>query len=139
MTTLQLPRERLRQLFDLRNRGGFSGKYEGDPYPAFHELRARGPVVEGVPHVLERPIHADVALVYAARGDELGNLWYRRTARNFNPPMATAGKVTVAEVEALVDVGKLDPNFIHTPGIYVQRVIQGAHYEKRIERRTVRP
>jgi 3-oxoadipate CoA-transferase alpha subunit len=80
-------------------------------------------VVDGVPHVLERPIHADVALVYAARGDGLGNLWYRRTARNFNPLMATAARVTIAEVGKMLPVGELDPESIHTPHIYVDEVV----------------
>ena len=92
----------------------------------------------GETYVMETALVADLSIVKAWRGDRNGNLIYRRTARNFNPPMAMAGKVTVAEVEELVDVGKLDPNFIHTPGIYVQRIIPGARYEKRIERRTVR-
>jgi 3-oxoacid CoA-transferase A subunit len=80
-------------------------------------------VVDGVPHVLERPIHADVALVYAARGDELGNLWYRRTARNFNPLMATAARVTIAEVGEIVPIGELDPESIHTPHLYVDELV----------------
>jgi 3-oxoacid CoA-transferase subunit A/3-oxoadipate CoA-transferase alpha subunit len=80
-------------------------------------------VVDGVPHVLERPIHGDVALVYAARGDELGNLWYRRTARNFNPLMATAARVTIAEVGEIVPVGQLEPESIHTPHLYVDELV----------------
>jgi 3-oxoacid CoA-transferase subunit A/3-oxoadipate CoA-transferase alpha subunit len=80
-------------------------------------------VIEGVPHVLETPIHADVALVYAARGDELGNLWYRRTARNFNPLMATAARMTIAEVGEIVPRGELDPESIHTPHLYVDRLV----------------
>ena len=80
-------------------------------------------VVDGVPHVLERPIHADVALVYAARADELGNLWYRRTARNFNPLMATAARVTIAEVGEIVPVGELEPESIHTPHLYVDELV----------------
>ena len=80
-------------------------------------------VVDGVPHVLERPIHADVALVYAARGDELGNLWYRRTARNFNPLMATAARVTIAEVGEIVSAGELEPEAIHTPHLYVDELV----------------
>ncbi|MGD9535715.1 MAG: CoA transferase subunit A [Alphaproteobacteria bacterium] len=120
----------------------------GAGIPAFYTKTGVGTVVaegketkvfNGETYVMETALVADLSIVKAWKGDRNGNLIYRRTARNFNPPMATAGKVTVAEVEALVDVGKLDPNFIHTPGIYVQRVIQGAHYEKRIERRTVRP
>jgi 3-oxoacid CoA-transferase subunit A/3-oxoadipate CoA-transferase alpha subunit len=80
-------------------------------------------VVDGVSYVLERPIHADVALVYAARGDELGNLWYRRTARNFNPLMATAARVTIAEVGELVATGELEPESIHTPHLYVDELV----------------
>jgi 3-oxoacid CoA-transferase subunit A/3-oxoadipate CoA-transferase alpha subunit len=80
-------------------------------------------VIDGVTHVLESPIRADVALVYAARGDELGNLWYRRTARNFNPLMATAARVTVAEVGTLVPTGELDPESVHTPHLYVDELV----------------
>ena len=93
---------------------------------------------DGETYVLERGLVADVALVKAWKGDEAGNLAYRKTARNFNPMMATAGKVTVAEVEELVPVGALDPDAIHTPGIFVQRIIRGRRYEKRIENRTIR-
>jgi 3-oxoacid CoA-transferase subunit A len=89
-------------------------------------------------YVLERGLTADLALVKAWKGDATGNLVYRKTARNFNPMMATAGKVTVAEVEELVPIGTLDPDGIHTPGIFVQRIIQGYGYEKRIENRTMR-
>jgi 3-oxoacid CoA-transferase subunit A len=89
-------------------------------------------------YVLELGLTADVSLVKAWRGDTEGNLIYRRTARNFNPMMATAGRTTVAEVEELVPVGTLDPDLIHTPGIYVQRIVQGAGYRKPIENRTVR-
>jgi 3-oxoacid CoA-transferase subunit A/3-oxoadipate CoA-transferase alpha subunit len=80
-------------------------------------------IVDGVPYVLERPIGADVALVYAARGDELGNLWYRRTARNFNPLMATAARVTIAEVGEIVEAGVLEPESIHTPHLYVDQLV----------------
>jgi 3-oxoacid CoA-transferase subunit A/3-oxoadipate CoA-transferase alpha subunit len=80
-------------------------------------------VVDGVAYVLERPIHADVALVYAARGDELGNLWYRRTARNFNPLMATAARVTIAEVGEIASAGELEPESIHTPHLYVDELV----------------
>src|SRR4051794_26971947 len=93
---------------------------------------------DGETYILERELTADLSIVKAWRGDAEGNLVYRKTARNFNPMMATAGKVTVAEVEELVPVGTLDPDCIHTPGIFVQRIIQGATYEKRIEKRTVR-
>jgi len=93
---------------------------------------------DGETYVLERALVADLSIVKAWRGDEAGNLVYRKTARNFNPMMATAGKVTVAEVEELVPVGTLDPDGVHTPGIFVQRIIQGTNYEKRIENRTTR-
>ncbi len=91
----------------------------------------------GVTHVMETGLTADLSLVKAWKADTEGNLIYRKTARNFNPMMATAGKVTVAEVEEIVPVGTLDPDHIHTPGIFVQRIIKG-EFEKRIEQRTVR-
>jgi 3-oxoacid CoA-transferase subunit A len=93
---------------------------------------------DGETYVLERGLRADLAIVKAWKGDAEGNLVYRKTARNFNPMMAMAGKVTVAEVEELVPTGSLDPDLIHTPGIFVQRIVGGAKYEKRIEKRTVR-
>ena len=93
-------------------------------------------VFDGTEYVLEEGIRADVAIVKAWRGDTAGNLVYRKTARNFNPMIATCGNVTVAEVEELVEVGELDPDLIHTPGIYVDRIIEGRGYEKRIEFRT---
>lgn len=92
----------------------------------------------GKPHILETALTADFAFVKAWKGDEAGNLIFKGTARNFNPNMAMAGKITVAEVEELVPAGELDPNQIHTPGIFVQRIFQGINYEKRIEQRTVR-
>ncbi|MEM1384931.1 MAG: CoA transferase subunit A [Pseudomonadota bacterium] len=92
---------------------------------------------DGQTYILERGIIADLAIVKAWKGDTTGNLIYRKTARNFNPMCAMAGKITVAEVEELHEPGSLDPDLIHTPGIFVQRIIQGAH-EKRIEQRTVR-
>jgi 3-oxoacid CoA-transferase subunit A len=88
--------------------------------------------------VLEMPLRAHYAFVKAWKGDRCGNLVYRKTARNFNPLMATAADITIAEVEELVAPGDLEPDFVHTPGIYVKRVFQGHHYEKRVERRTVR-
>ncbi len=91
----------------------------------------------GKPHLLERALHADFALVKAWRGDAWGNLRYRKTARNFNQEMATAARITIAEVEELVPVGSLAPDEIHTPGVYVRRIILGERYEKRIEKRTV--
>lgn len=96
-------------------------------------------IIDGHEYVLEAPLKADLSIVKAWRGDTMGNLVYRKTARNFNPMMATAGAVTIAEVEELVEVGSFDPDQIHTPSIYVQRLIQGTHYEKRIEQRTTRP
>lgn len=93
---------------------------------------------DGKMYLLESWLKADFAFVKAWKGDTAGNLIYKGTARNFNPMMAMAGKITVAEVEELVPAGELDPNMIHTPGIFVQRIFQGADYEKRIEQRTVR-
>jgi len=92
----------------------------------------------GKPHILETALTADFAIVKAWKGDTEGNLVYKATARNFNPMMATAGKITIAEVEELVPAGELDPNEIHTPGIFVQRIFKGDKFEKRIEQRTVR-
>lgn len=92
----------------------------------------------GKMHVMETGLTADFAIVKAWKGDKYGNLIYKGTARNFNPMMAMAGTITVAEVEELVEPGELDPNEIHTPGIFVQRIFQGTNYEKRIEQRTVR-
>jgi 3-oxoacid CoA-transferase subunit A len=88
-------------------------------------------------YLLEHWLRADFSIVKAWKGDTTGNLIYRGTARNFNPMMAAAGKITIAEVEELVPIGELDPNHIHTPGIYVQRIFQGKNYEKRIEQRTI--
>lgn len=119
----------------------------GAGIPAFYTKTGVGTVVaegkevrqfHGEDYVMETGLTADLSFVKAYRGDELGNLVYRRTARNFNPMMATAGRVCVAEVEELVPVGSLDPDQVHTPGIYVDRILQGTAYEKRIERRTVR-
>jgi 3-oxoacid CoA-transferase subunit A len=93
---------------------------------------------DGRMYVLERGLTADFAFVKAWKGDKWGNLVYRKTARNFNPMMATAGRITIAEVEHLVELGELEPDSIHTPAVYVQRIFQGSNYEKRIERRTVR-
>src|SRR5579872_2458919 len=119
----------------------------GAGIPAFYTPTGFGTVVaegketrefSGRPYVLERGMTADFALVKAWKGDRWGNLIYRRTARNFNPMMATAAKITIAEVEEIVELGALDPNAIVTPGIYVHRLVCGERYEKRIERRTVR-
>ena len=119
----------------------------GAGIPAFYTKTGYGTVVaEGKPvaefdgqkYILERSLKADLALVKAWKGDKSGNLIYRMTARNFNPNVATAGKITIAEVEQLVEVGELDPDQIHTPGIFVQRIVLNATPEKRIEQRTVR-
>jgi len=95
--------------------------------------------IDGKPYVLEKPLRADFAFVKAWRGDRAGNLVYRKTARNFNPVMATAAAVTIAEVEQLVEPGAIDPDHIVTPGIFVTHILQGGKYEKRIEKRTTRP
>ncbi len=94
--------------------------------------------LSGVWYVLEMPLKADFAFVKAYQGDSAGNLVYRKTARNFNPMMATAAKITIAEVEHLVETGAIEPDHVHTPGIYVKRIFQGTRYEKPIEKRTVR-
>lgn len=106
----------------------------GTPVAEGKEVRE----IDGRMYVLETPLHADFAIVKAWKGDTAGNLVFRYTANNFNQAMATAAKVTIAEVEELVPAGELDPNFIHTPGIYVDRIIQGHDYEKPIEFRTTR-
>lgn len=120
----------------------------GAGIPAFYTRTGYGTVVadhketkefDGQMYVMETALHADLSLVKAWKADKSGNLLFRRTARNFNPMMATAGKVCVVEVEELVEVGTLDPDQIHTPGIYVDRLIVGERYEKRIERLTTRP
>ncbi|MGP1283849.1 MAG: CoA transferase subunit A [Parasphingopyxis sp.] len=120
----------------------------GAGIPAFYTATGVGTVVaEGKPteefdgrfYVRERWLRADLSIVRAYKADLAGNLVYRKTARNFNPPMATAGRVTIAEAEHIVATGELDPDCIHTPGIYVDRVIQGRNYEKRIEHLTTRP
>jgi 3-oxoacid CoA-transferase subunit A len=120
----------------------------GAGIPAFYTRTGVGTVVaenkpteqfDGETYVRETWLRADLAIVKAWRGDHEGNLVYRRTARNFNPNMATAAKLTIAEVEDLVPDGTLDPDQIHTPGIFVNRILQGADYQKRIEFRTVRP
>ena len=119
----------------------------GAGIPAFYTRTGVGTVVaegkptavfEGETYVQERWLKADLAIVKAWKADPEGNLVYRKTARNFNPMMATAGRITVAEVEEIVEPGALDPDTIHTPGIYVNRLIRGTAYEKRIEQRTVR-
>jgi 3-oxoacid CoA-transferase subunit A len=119
----------------------------GAGIPAYYTPAGVGTVVadgkdqrefNGRMYLLETALTADFALVKAWRGDRLGNLVYRKTARNFNPMMATAAKITIAEVEELVEPGQIDPDHVVTPGIYVQRIIEGEKYDKRIERRTVR-
>jgi 3-oxoacid CoA-transferase subunit A len=119
----------------------------GAGIPAFYTPAGVGTIVadgkevrefDGREYLLERALTADFALVRAWRGDRLGNLVYRRTARNFNPMMATAAKVTIAEVEELLEPGEIDPDAVVTPGIYVKRIVAGELYERRIERRTVR-
>jgi 3-oxoacid CoA-transferase subunit A len=119
----------------------------GAGIPAFYTPAGVGTVVaegkevrefDGRAYLLERGLTADFALVKAWRGDRLGNLVYRKTAQNFNPMMAAAARITIAEVEELVEPGAIEPDHVITPGIYVKRILQGAHYEKRIERRTVR-
>jgi 3-oxoacid CoA-transferase subunit A len=120
----------------------------GAGIPAFYTPAGVGTVVEegkeirefdGRRYLLEHGLTADFALIKGWKGDRLGNLMYRKSARNFNPLMAAAAKVTIAEVEELVEPGQIDPDQVMTPGIYVQRIVQGARYEKRIERRTLRP
>ena len=134
---------------DLVPQGTFSERIRagGAGIPAFFTPTGVGTIVaenketrefDGRKYVMERALKADFAFVKAWKGDKWGNLVYRKTARNFNPMMATAAKVTIAEVEHLVEVGDLDPDLIHTPSIYVQRIFQGQLYEKRIEKRTVR-
>ena len=127
--------------FSERMRAGGAG------IPAFFTPTGVGTVVaenketrefDGRTYVMERGLRADFAFIKAWKGDKWGNLVYRKTARNFNPMMATAARVTIAEVEELVEVGELEPDSIHTPSIYVKRIFQGETYEKRIEKRTVR-
>jgi 3-oxoacid CoA-transferase subunit A len=119
----------------------------GAGVPAFFTKTGVGTVIaagketrefDGACYVMERGLAADLAIVHAWKGDREGNLVYRKTARNFNPVMATAGRVTVAEVEHLVEPGAIDPDHIHTPGIFVDRIVQLVSFEKPIEQRTVR-
>jgi len=118
--------------------GGLPLKYAADGSVAKASEKKEERDFDGRKYVLERAITGDFAIVKAWKGDRFGNLVYRHTAMNFNPLCAMAGKVTIAEVEELVDVGQLEPDQIHTPSVYVHRIFQGAKYEKRIERRTVR-
>jgi 3-oxoacid CoA-transferase subunit A len=119
----------------------------GAGIPAFFTPTGVGTIVaegkesrefDGRTYIMERALHADFSLVKAWKGDRWGNLVYRKTARNFNPMMATAGKITIAEVEHLVEPGELEPDIVHTPSVYVQRIFQGERFEKRIEKRTTR-
>ncbi|MCS6902361.1 MAG: CoA transferase subunit A [Myxococcales bacterium] len=119
--------------------GGLPLRYNADGLVQKFSEKKEVRSFDGRDYVLERAITGDFALIKAWKGDRFGNLIYRHTAMNFNPMMATAARVTIAEVEELVEVGQLDPNQIHTPGIYVHRIFQGVGYEKRIERRTTRP
>jgi 3-oxoacid CoA-transferase subunit A len=134
---------------DLVPQGTFSERMRaaGAGVPAFFTPTGVGTIVaenketrefDGRLYVMERALKADFALVKAWKGDKWGNLVYRKTARNFNPMMATAAKVTIAEVEQLVEVGELEADLVHTPSVYVNRIFQGESYEKRIEKRTVR-
>ena len=120
----------------------------GAGIPAFYTPAGAGTLVaegketrdfDGKPYLLERWLRADFAFIKAWKGDTAGNLVYRKTARNFNPMMAAAARITIAEVEELVEPGEIDPDHVITPGIYVKRILRGERYEKRIERRTVRP
>src|ERR1700683_4922141 len=134
---------------DLVPQGTFSERIRagGAGIPAFFTPTGVGTIVaegketrefDGRAYVMERWLKADFAFVRAWKGDRMGNFGYRKTARNFNPIMATAAKVTIAEVEQLVDVGELDADLVHTPSVYVKRIFQGESYERRIEQRTVR-
>ena len=134
---------------DLVPQGTFSERIRagGAGIPAFFTPTGVGTIVaeeketrefDGRMYVLERALKADFAFVKAWKGDKWGNLVYRKTARNFNPVMATAGRITIAEVEHLVEVGSIEPDNVHTPAIYVQRIFQASNYPKRIEKRTVR-
>ena len=133
---------------DLVPQGTFSERIRagGAGIPAFFTPTGVGTVVadgkearefDGRTYIMERALKADFAFVKAWKGDRWGNLVYRKTARNFNPMMATAAKITIAEVEHLVEPGELDPDMVHTPSVFVKRIFQGQHFEKRIEKRTV--
>jgi 3-oxoacid CoA-transferase subunit A len=134
---------------DLIPQGTFSERIRagGAGIPAFFTPAGFGTLVaegketrefEGRPYIMEHALKADFAFVKAWKGDKWGNLVYRKTARNFNPMMATAAKITIAEVEHLVEVGELEPDLVHTPSVYVKRIFQGEQFEKVIERRTTR-
>src|ERR1700753_3711592 len=117
--------------------GGMPVLYAKDGSVARYSAKKETRTIDGRDYALEPAITGDFAIVKAWKGDRFGNLVYRHTAMNFNPMMATAAKITIAEVEELVEVGALDPDHVHTPGVYVTRIFRGSHYEKRIERRTV--
>jgi 3-oxoacid CoA-transferase subunit A len=134
---------------ELVPQGTFSERIRagGAGIPAFFTPAGAGTMIadnketrefDGRMYLMERALTADFALVKAWKGDKWGNLVYRKTARNFNPMMATAAKITVAEVEHLVEAGEIEPDLVHTPSVYVKRIFQGEQYERRIERRTVR-
>jgi 3-oxoacid CoA-transferase subunit A len=134
---------------DLVPQGTFAERIRagGAGIPAFYTPTGVGTIIaegkevrefDGRTYIMERALKADFAFVKAWKGDKWGNLVYRKTARNFNPMMATAAKITIAEVEHLVEAGELEPDTVHTPSVYVKRIIQGELYERRIERRTVR-
>jgi 3-oxoacid CoA-transferase subunit A len=134
---------------ELVPQGTFSERIRagGAGIPAFFTPAGAGTMIaenketrefDGRMYLMERALMADFALVKAWKGDKWGNLVYRKTARNFNPMMATAAKVTIAEVEHLVEAGEIEPDLVHTPSVYVKRIFQGEQYERRIERRTVR-
>jgi 3-oxoacid CoA-transferase subunit A len=134
---------------ELVPQGTFSERIRagGGGIPAFFTPAGAGTMIaenketrefDGRMYLMERALNADFALVKAWKGDKWGNLVYRKTARNFNPMMATAAKVTIAEVEYLVEAGEIEPDLVHTPSVYVKRIFQGEQYERRIERRTVR-
>jgi 3-oxoacid CoA-transferase subunit A len=117
---------------------GIAGFFTPTGYGTLIAEQKETRTIDGMPYVLEKGLTADFAFVKAWKGDRAGNLVYRKTARNFNPVMATAAKVTIAEVEQLVEPGDIDPDHVVTPGIYVRHILEGAPYEKRIEKRTVR-
>ena len=134
---------------ELIPQGTFSERIRagGAGIPAFYTPAGVGTIIaegketrefDGRPYIMERGLTADFALIKAWKGDKWGNLVYRKTARNFNPMMATAAKITIAEVEHLVEPGEIEPDQVHTPSVYVKRIIQGQLYERRIERRPVR-
>jgi 3-oxoacid CoA-transferase subunit A len=118
---------------------GIGGFYTPTAYGTLAAEGKETRVIDGRPYVLEPPLRADFAFVRARKGDRVGNLVYHRTARNFNPVMATAARVTIAEVEELVEPGQIDPDHVVTPGIFVRHILKGELYENRIEKRTTRP